>query len=163
MIFNVRYAIISCGKQLPGRSCETPFCSSCIETWLSINPGKCPMKCEQYIERTCSRFIGKQLAKLQITCIYQQNGCQQGSVFLSQSVLDLYFRSRLSRTRHCEKHEAECGYQMQQCPGCRSPISKKDFPQHEIECALIEVTCPRLQNSFISSMTHLPVIRTSCV
>jgi hypothetical protein len=30
---------------------------------------------------------------------------------------------------------------MQQCPGCRSPILKKDFPQHEIECVLIEVAC----------------------
>jgi ribosomal protein S15P/S13E len=30
---------------------------------------------------------------------------------------------------------------MQQCPGGRSLILKKDFPQHEVQCILIERTC----------------------
>jgi len=40
-----------------------------------------------------------------------------------------------------EKHEQECGYQPQQCPGCRSEILKKDFDNHTKSCALIKLTC----------------------
>ena len=40
-----------------------------------------------------------------------------------------------------EKHEAECDYQSQQCPGCQSQILKKDFDNHKSTCALIELTC----------------------
>jgi hypothetical protein len=40
-----------------------------------------------------------------------------------------------------DKHEIECGYQPQQCPGCRSRILKKDFDNHERSCASIELTC----------------------
>ncbi len=40
-----------------------------------------------------------------------------------------------------DKHEIECGYQPQQCPGCRSEILKKDFYNHKKNCPLIELTC----------------------
>lgn len=40
-----------------------------------------------------------------------------------------------------EKHEAECTYQTQLCPGCRSQILKKDFTEHESTCDFIQLTC----------------------
>ncbi len=40
-----------------------------------------------------------------------------------------------------DKHEIECGYQSQQCPGCQSQILKKDFDNHKSNCASIEMTC----------------------
>jgi hypothetical protein len=58
-------------------SCETPFCSACINRWLANNPNKCPNRCEIYTERKCPPFIAKLLAQLQITCFYQSKGCQQ--------------------------------------------------------------------------------------
>ncbi len=35
----------------------------------------------------------------------------------------------------------ECGFQPQQCPGCRAHILKKDFDNHEKNCASIKLTC----------------------
>jgi hypothetical protein len=59
------------------QSCETPFCSACINRWLTSNPNKCPNRCEVYTERKCPSFIVKLLAQLQISCFYQSTGCQQ--------------------------------------------------------------------------------------
>lgn len=68
-------------KPIACQSCETHFCTMCIDPWLENNPGKCPMRCSPYIERACSRFIIKQLAKLKIDCIHQSNGCEEVSRF----------------------------------------------------------------------------------
>jgi hypothetical protein len=59
------------------QSCETPFCSACINGWLINNPNNCPNRCESYIERKCPPFIAKLLAQLQITCFYQSKGCRE--------------------------------------------------------------------------------------
>jgi hypothetical protein len=59
------------------QSCETPFCSACINRWLENNPNKCPNRCATYTERKCPPFIVKLLAQLKITCFYQSKGCQQ--------------------------------------------------------------------------------------
>ncbi len=40
-----------------------------------------------------------------------------------------------------EKHEIECDYQLQRCPGCRSQVLKKNYFNHVNECVLIELTC----------------------
>jgi hypothetical protein len=64
-------------KPVACQSCETPFCSACINQWLAYNPNKCPNRCETYTERKCPPFVAKLLAQLQITCFYQSNGCQQ--------------------------------------------------------------------------------------
>ncbi len=36
----------------------------------------------------------------------------------------------------------QCDYQTQQCSGCRSQITKKDFSQHVAQCTWIGLTCP---------------------
>jgi len=64
-------------KPVACQSCETPFCSICIAKWITKNPGKCPIKCNEYIERSCPRFVLRQLSKLQIDCIYKFNGCNE--------------------------------------------------------------------------------------
>jgi hypothetical protein len=64
-------------KPVACRSCETPFCSACINRWLTNNPNKCPNRCEAYIERKCPPIIVKLLAQLQISCSYQEQGCQE--------------------------------------------------------------------------------------
>jgi hypothetical protein len=40
-----------------------------------------------------------------------------------------------------DKHEIECDYQPNKCPGCQSQILKKDFDHHIRNCASIELTC----------------------
>ena len=64
-------------KPVACQSCETPFCSACISQWLTDNPDKCPNQCKTYTERKCPPFIAKLLAELQISCLYQSNGCDQ--------------------------------------------------------------------------------------
>ncbi len=59
------------------QSCENHFCSACITKWLKEKPGKCPMRCDTYIEKACARFVSKHLAKLQIKCIYESSGCEE--------------------------------------------------------------------------------------
>lgn len=71
---NVLWKPVSC------QQCETHFCTSCINKWLLKNPHQCPLRCDSFIQRPCSRFIAKQLAKLQITCIYESNGCNKVSI-----------------------------------------------------------------------------------
>jgi len=64
-------------KPVACQSCETPFCSSCINRWLTNNPNKCPNRCETFTERKCPPFIAALLAQLPITCFYQSKGCQK--------------------------------------------------------------------------------------
>ncbi|CAF1375471.1 unnamed protein product [Rotaria sordida] len=111
-------------KPVACQSCETPFCSACIYQWLINNPEKCPNCDENYIERECPPFVTKLLAQLQIACFYESNGCKQ-----------------IIPYERLDKHETECGFQYQQCPGCQSQILKKDFDNHTSSCASIELTC----------------------
>jgi len=64
-------------KPVACQSCETPFCSTCINKWITNNPNNCPSRCEAYNERKCPPFIAKLLAELKITCLYQSKGCSQ--------------------------------------------------------------------------------------
>jgi len=64
-------------KPVACQSCETPFCSVCIEQWLVDNPEKCPNRCEAFIQRKCPPFIAKLLSQIEFTCSYQSKGCQQ--------------------------------------------------------------------------------------
>ncbi len=41
-----------------------------------------------------------------------------------------------------DKHEADCNFAPQQCPGCKSQILKKNFEDHKNSCALFELICP---------------------
>ncbi|CAF0985793.1 unnamed protein product [Rotaria sp. Silwood1] len=111
-------------KPVACKSCEIPFCSSCIYQWLANNPKQCPNRCQTYIERKCPPIVTKLLAEIQVACFYESNGCNQ---VISYEGLD--------------KHEIECGFQFQQCPGCKSQIFKKDFDNHHNQCPSIELTC----------------------
>ena len=64
-------------KPLSCQSCETPLCSTCMNTSLTIHPNQCPMRCNPFISRPSSRFIRTNLAQFQITCAYQSNGCPE--------------------------------------------------------------------------------------
>jgi hypothetical protein len=69
-------------KPVACQQCETHFCSNCITKWLNRNPNQCPMRCDNFVQRPCSKFIARQLAKLSIVCIYQPNGCNEVSVII---------------------------------------------------------------------------------
>ena len=71
---NVLWKPVSC------QQCETHFCLMCIRKWLEKNPNQCPLRCDTFVQRPCSKFIARQLAKLQIVCIYQPNGCIEVSL-----------------------------------------------------------------------------------
>jgi len=50
-------------KPVACQTCETSFCSLCINQWLVDNPTKCPNRCETYTERKCPALIDKMLAQ----------------------------------------------------------------------------------------------------
>lgn len=128
-------------KPIACQTCETPFCASCINQWLSNNPNKCPNRCETFIERKCPPFVAKLLAQLQVICLYQMNGCKE---ILMYDALD--------------KHEQDCQYQLQECTGCHVKILKKDFNEHEQHCTLIELTCPDCQLVYNRLTEHTDMI-----
>lgn len=64
-------------KPVACQQCETHFCLKCILKWLEVNPNQCPLRCESFVQRSCSKFIARQLAKLHIICIYHPNGCNE--------------------------------------------------------------------------------------
>ncbi len=64
-------------KPVACQICETSFCSTCINQWLSKCPDRCPNQCEPFIERRCPPLTAKLLSQLQITCSYQSNGCPE--------------------------------------------------------------------------------------
>jgi hypothetical protein len=73
-------------KPVACQQCETHFCSKCIAKWLDVNPNQCPLRCDNFIQRPCSKFIARQLAKLEVICIYQPNGCAEVSSLIVFSI-----------------------------------------------------------------------------
>ncbi len=63
-------------KPVACQTCETPFCSACVNQWVNSN-SNCPNGCKVYIERKCPPFVTKLLAHLQTTCFYQSKGCPE--------------------------------------------------------------------------------------
>ena len=57
-------------------SCETHFYSACITSWHRTNPKNCPIQCQEYVQRSSVKFVANKLAKLQIGCLYQAEGCE---------------------------------------------------------------------------------------
>jgi len=78
------------------------------------------------------------MRKLQINCIYKFKGCNEGS----------YLMIVIISYETLEKHEAHCDYQLQQYPGCKLQVIKKDFSQHETQCESIKLTCSDCKLSF---------------
>ncbi|CAF3752506.1 unnamed protein product [Rotaria sp. Silwood1] len=111
-------------KPVACQSCETSFCSTCINQWLIDHPKHCPNRCETYIERKCPPFIAKLLAQLNMKCFYQSHGCDQVTSY-----------------EEIDKHEIECGFQPRQCSGCKSEILEKNFDNHMGTCPLIDLKC----------------------
>jgi hypothetical protein len=64
-------------KPVACQTCETSFCSACINRWLANNPNKCPNQCETYVERKCPPITTKLLSQLQISCNFKLDGCQE--------------------------------------------------------------------------------------
>ncbi|CAF2812031.1 unnamed protein product [Rotaria sp. Silwood2] len=114
---NILWKPVSC------QQCETHFCSTCIRQWLIKRPNQCPIRCDTFIERPCSKFIARQLAKLQIACIHQPNGCKE---IIPYEAL--------------EKHEMMCGYQLVKCTACEMEILQRNLSEHQSQCSLIPQT-----------------------
>ena len=129
-------------KAVACQTCETPFCSPCINQWLATNPNRCPNRCEGYRERKCPPFIAKLLAQLQIVCFYQCNGCEQVLIKPRNTrSFFLFLFAKVIPYEALENHEMECDYQFQECPGCHLKLLKKDLIEHERDCALVDWMC----------------------
>ncbi|CAF0814931.1 unnamed protein product [Adineta ricciae] len=99
-------------KPVSCQQCETHFCSKCIAKWLKNNPNQCPLRCDNFNQRPCSKFIVKQLAKLEVVP-YEA----------------------------LEKHEMMCGYQRVICNGCQLEMLQKNVIEHQSSCSAIVAKC----------------------
>jgi hypothetical protein len=108
------------------RTCEIPYCSSCIKSWKLSEPTRCPSNnCSQYNQRDCPRSNITILSLLQVVCRYRSHGCTQTLPY-----------------NNLETHEEECGFRPITCSGCQEKIVKKDFKEHHRKCLLVLLTCP---------------------
>jgi hypothetical protein len=108
------------------KTCEIPYCLSCIKNWQleCSESGKCPNNCSQYIQRACPPAIAHILAKLQVICRYEPNGCTETLLY-----------DKLNG------HEDACGYRQLTCSGCKKEIAKKDYNEHDNQCKFVLLTC----------------------
>ncbi|CAF1147110.1 unnamed protein product [Adineta steineri] len=111
-------------KPLACQQCETHFCLKCIAEWLKNNPNQCPLRCDSFIQRPCSKFIARQLAKLQLVCINWPNGCNEVIPYEA-----------------LEKHEMVCEYQHVKCTGCQLEMLQKNVTEHQSQCSAIVARC----------------------
>ncbi|CAF3836751.1 unnamed protein product [Rotaria sp. Silwood1] len=136
-------------KPLSCQQCETHFCSMCIRQWLDKHPNECPMRCTSFIERPCSKFIARQLAKLKVVCIYRTYGCQEVIPYEA-----------------LEKHEITCGNQLVKCIRCQLDVPRKNLAQHQPVCQqttamsldrnMVHVTC---QNDSKKSNSEIAALK----
>ncbi|CAF1346087.1 unnamed protein product [Didymodactylos carnosus] len=111
-------------KPVACKTCEKPYCKTCIDKWLNGKIEKtCPNRCK-YEERNCSPLTSTLLAKLEISCIYKTDGCKQ--ILLYDSL---------------ERHENQCDYQGKECFGCKQLYPKNFLRQHEQQCDMIKFFC----------------------
>ncbi|CAF3367087.1 unnamed protein product [Rotaria socialis] len=102
------------------------------------------IRCGEFIEHLGPRFVANHLVKLQISCIYQSNGCEE---LVSYEVL--------------EKHETHCDYRPQECSGCKLQMLKKDLNEQETHCPMVESTCPNCKivcKQFDATALHTDLI-----
>ncbi|CAF1474822.1 unnamed protein product [Rotaria sp. Silwood1] len=136
-------------KPLSCQQCETHCCSMCIRQWLDKHPNECPMRCTSFIERPCSKFIARQLAKLKVVCIYRTYGCQEVIPYEA-----------------LEKHEITCGNQIVKCIRCQLDVPRKNLAQHQPVCQqttamsldrnMVHVTC---QNDSKKSNSEIAALK----
>ncbi|CAF4025962.1 unnamed protein product [Adineta steineri] len=134
---NILWKPVSC------QQCETHFCLKCITKWLTKNPNQCPLRCDSFVQRPCSKFIVKQLSKLKIACIYHPNGCNE-----------------IVPYEALEKHEMMCGYKLVKCSTCQSEIPEKNLSEHQLQCSSVRTTSENFQ---ITYEPNAPVLLDSDV
>jgi hypothetical protein len=97
--------------------CEKSYCSTCLRKWFNAQPGKCPNRCQKFVERKCLGIMVQLLAEIQLACIYKPTGCCEVtwliiSVFLLNASL---YRSFL--TRPLKSIRLSAGLSLKSVPG----------------------------------------------
>ncbi|CAF0722354.1 unnamed protein product [Didymodactylos carnosus] len=63
-------------KPVACKSCENPFCLSCIRQWSRRKTNTCPFNCK-YEQRRCPPSIITILSRLTVECCHKAHGCSQ--------------------------------------------------------------------------------------
>jgi len=106
-------------------SCETHFCNLCIIEWLK-NSATCPVCQCEFESHPIPRISRNLLSKLQISCLYEENGCKNPLEYK-----DVYI------------HQEKCQYRKQKCgnPGCDLDTTLLELKIHSDKCPHLIVAC----------------------
>ena len=99
---NILWKPVSC------KTCENAFCAYCIHKWIKQHD-ICPFACK-FEEKRAPPVLDKLLSKLQIYCVYRDNGCQQ---ILNYDAL--------------ETHQKTCEYKSIICSVCHIVITNQNL------------------------------------
>eukprot|EP01016_Furgasonia_blochmanni_P001074 TRINITY_DN1038_c0_g1_i2.p1 TRINITY_DN1038_c0_g1~~TRINITY_DN1038_c0_g1_i2.p1 ORF type:complete len:377 (+),score=33.70 TRINITY_DN1038_c0_g1_i2:145-1131(+) len=117
------------------KTCETLFCESCINRWLSSNDS-CPMKCSPpFTKGRVPKLVRQMLSTLTLTCKNADNGCKESLLYDS-----------------IDSHEKYCEYRRQNCSneGCEAVVMVKDQAKHErSDCEWRKVICEKCQQTYV--------------
>ena len=114
-------------------TCETLFCTTCVESWKSrrdICPNKCP---EPWQLRNPHKLIRSAISQLKFQCPNANNGCEE-----------------LVSIQSVDAHENSCPYQLVQCPheGCSFQGLRNVMDRHLEECGFSSNMCSRCFHRF---------------
>jgi len=133
------------------KSCEKPFCSKCIESWVKTNNGKCPNQCT-YESKEISRTLKNILNKIVIICMFSINGCDQ-------KVAYEYYEDHLKKCDFCPWkclglgcdyvnskenafiHSQNCSKIVEVCNHCKKHFKIVEFLQHFENCDMATENC----------------------
>jgi hypothetical protein len=129
------------------QTCQTSFCSSCIQSW-SKKKNSCPNTCELKLQRS-HKFLRSELDKLQITCIFKDEGCLEvirlESIEAHEKTCDFSLTSCLNDCgfkdirRNIKNHEDICDYRQVKCVDCSSKYILAKANEHSCLLALGQV------------------------
>lgn len=124
-------------------TCENIFCVGCIQTWVNTANSNseitCPFHCT-FKEKRAPPILNGLLSKLQIYCVYRNNGCQEK---LNYDAL--------------ESHEKTCEYECASCPLCQMLLSRRDLTnnKHEIRQCFAHIQEMKIDNQI---QAHLMIL-----
>ncbi|CAF1614067.1 unnamed protein product [Adineta ricciae] len=136
-------------KPVACQSCETPFCSPCIQQWLK-GTSKCPSGCKVYSERKCPPFIARLLARLQISCFYKPNGCTQLC----------YYEALDKHELELVTHKRTCAAVRVSCKDCKAIYKRGDFAKKHSSSTCLKQQMRQLREQTTENKHTIQILTT---
>lgn len=119
------------------KTCQTNFCSSCIQP-LASSGKLCPNHCTLQLQKS-HRFLRSTLDNLSLKCINTSLGCDQ--VIKIEKI-------KYHEQQICQFRQIKCKY-----TNCPLLVSLKDLEEHQSSCEYQTFTCPECNESVLMNFS----------